>query len=74
MLWEKRKFVTEAFYCITLGQIDERFYPEIAACEAQWEEWKGLRMLNDEGGRINQTKRLAFLKEHPSLPIDHAPL
>ena len=70
MLWEKRKFVTETFYCITLGQIEERFYPEIAACEAQWEEWKGLRMLNDEGGRINQTKRLAFLKEHPSLPID----
>ena len=25
MLWEKRKFITEAQYCITIGNIDERF-------------------------------------------------
>jgi len=42
MLWEKKKFVTETFYCITLGQIDETFYPEIAANDAQWKEWKQL--------------------------------
>ena len=42
MLWEKRKFITETFYCITVGNIPEKFYPEIAACEAQWEEWKAL--------------------------------
>jgi len=41
-LWEKKKFVTKTFYCITLGNIPEAFYPEIAACEAQWEEWKTL--------------------------------
>jgi len=35
MPWKKRKFVTETQYCITLGNIDESFYPEIAACEPQ---------------------------------------
>ncbi len=40
MLWEKRKFITETFYVITVGNIPEAFYPEIAACEAQWAEWK----------------------------------
>lgn len=41
-LWEKKKFVTETFYVITVGNIAEEFYPEIAACEAQWEEWEKL--------------------------------
>jgi len=39
MLWEKKKFVTETFYCITVGNIPETFYPEIAENEAQWQEW-----------------------------------
>jgi len=42
MLWEKRKFITETQYCITVGNIAEDFYPEIAECEPQWEEWKAL--------------------------------
>ena len=42
MLWEKKKFITETFYVISVGNIPEAFYPEIAACEAQWEEWKTL--------------------------------
>jgi len=41
-LWEKRKFVTETFYCISVGNVPEVFYPEIAACQAQWEEWERL--------------------------------
>ena len=39
LLWEKRKFVTQARYCITLGCVDPSFYPEIAANDAQWREW-----------------------------------
>lgn len=42
MLWEKRKFITETGYCITVGSIDESFYAEIAACDSQWDEWKTL--------------------------------
>ena len=38
-LWLKKKFVTETSYCIRLGVIPEEFYPEIAANEAQREEW-----------------------------------
>jgi len=34
MLWEKRKFITETQYCITVGNISEAFYPDIAECEA----------------------------------------
>jgi len=44
MLWEKRKFITETQYCVTVGNIAEDFYPEIAANEKQWEEWKALGM------------------------------
>ena len=41
-LWEKRKFVTQTDYCLTLGCIDQSFYPEIAANAAQWQEWQNL--------------------------------
>jgi REP element-mobilizing transposase RayT len=50
MLWEKKKFVTETFYCITVGSIPEDFYPEIAQCEAQWEEWKALGIMSGSAG------------------------
>lgn len=39
-LWEKKKFVTNTQYCITLNKIDEKFYPEILANQAQLDEWK----------------------------------
>ena len=76
MLWEKRKFITETFYCITLGQIDEAFYPETADCEAQWEEWKGLFHIDKEQtdlfrtGKSDKARRVAFLKAHPALILD----
>jgi adenine-specific DNA-methyltransferase len=69
MLWEKRKFVTETFYCITVGVIPEDFYPKIADCEAQWEEWEELGLLKDEESK-KKAKRPAFIQEHPSLPLD----
>jgi len=76
MLWEKKKFVTKTFYCITVGNIPEEFYPEIAENEAQWEEWRALLHV-DEGqenlftvGKAKKEKRLEFLKNHPTLPLD----
>ncbi len=48
-LWEKKKFVTETFYVITVGNIPEEFYGEIAACEAQWQEWQALGFLQNAG-------------------------
>ncbi len=67
MLWEKRKFVTETFYCITIGNIPEAFYPEIAACEAQWEEWKTLFDLEAPKAA---NKRAELLKAHLTLVLD----
>jgi len=70
MLWEKKKFVAETFYVITVGNIPEAFYPEIAACEAQWEEWERLGMLNAECRKMNMQERSSFLMHHSSLPLD----
>ena len=64
MLWEKRKFITETQYCITVGNIDESFHADIVACEAQWTEWKALFDVDNERDRIT------FLKEHPALVLD----
>jgi len=76
MLWEKRKFITETQYCITVGNIDESFYPDIAACEPQWAEWKDLFRIDEEQtdlfstGKSKKDKRIAFLKGHPTLVLD----
>ena len=49
-LWLKKKFVVETQWCITLGCVPEAFYPEIAANDAQWEEWKKLGFTADITG------------------------
>lgn len=75
-LWEKKKFVTETFYCITVGNIPEDFYPEIAANEAQWEEWKALFHIHELDKNLfsrdlkTEEGRIAFLKAHPTLVLD----
>jgi len=76
MLWEKKKFVTEVFYLVTVGHVPETFYPEIAACEAQWDEWKTLFAIDEEqpdlftSGKTKKERRVAFLKAHPTLVLD----
>lgn len=39
-LFEKKKFVTEMNYCVTLDRVPERFYPEVAKNKAQIAEWR----------------------------------
>ena len=75
MLWEKKKFVAETFYCVTVGHIPEEFYPEIAANEAQWAEWEALGMVSHRDTKAQREKalsaqRTAFLKAHPTLVLD----
>jgi adenine-specific DNA-methyltransferase len=76
MLWEKKKFVTEVFYLVTVGNVPEAFYPEIAACEAQWQEWKALFAIDELpkdllSGNLTTTQgRIDFLKAHPTLVLD----
>lgn len=70
MLWEKRKFITETQYCISLGNIASNFYPEIAANSMQWTEWRDI--FGIDGGDRSE----AFLKAHPNLVLDtkHFPM
>ncbi len=63
-LYEKRKFVTETQYCITLGNIDADFYPDIIANEAQWDEWQELFSID------SRERSGAFLQAHPTLVLD----
>ena len=76
-LFEKRKFILETQYCITIANVPEDFYAEIAECEAQWQEWKELFHLDEEQPNLftsaakNRKKhRIAALKEHPTLVLD----
>jgi len=48
-LWLKKKFVTETNYCITLDRVPEALYGEIAANEAQREEWVKLFAIDEIG-------------------------
>ena len=64
MLWEKRKFIVETQYCITVGNIDTEFYPEIISNDAQWDEWRELFGIN--GADRSKT----FLEFHPTLVLD----
>lgn len=76
-LFEKKKFILETQYCITMANVPEDFYPEIAECTAQWEEWKELLHLDEErpnlftsAAKNQKERRIAALKEHPTLVLD----
>ena len=74
-LWLKKKFVVETQYCITVSSIPEAFYPEIAANEAQREEWVKLFSINEIKGDLtthgySATLGPEFLKAHPTLVVD----
>jgi len=76
-LFEKKKFVTETQYCITVGNIDGKFYDSIADNDAQWAEWKELFAIDEEektlfnsNAKSRKDKRIAFLKAHPTLVLD----
>ena len=64
MLWEKRKFVTETQYCVTLGNVDAALHGDIAANDAQWAEWRALF------GVDGADRSAAFLQTHPTLVLD----
>ena len=74
-LWLKKKFVVETQWCITVGCIPEAFYAEIAANEAQREEWVRLFAIDEIKGDLatpGYSKKLKpeFLKAHPTLVLD----
>ena len=64
MLWEKRKFVVDAQYCVTLDNVDAGFYEEIVANDTQWAEWRELLGIDDAD------RSAAFIASQPTLPLD----
>ena len=75
-LFEKKKFVISADYCITIDLIPEKFYDTIGRNEDQVTEWKKLYLLDDStkgsfqrtGGK--KTLSADFLKSNKNLMID----
>ncbi len=74
-MWEKKKFVTETHYCITVGSIPPEFHDQIATSDAQWEEWKELFHIDEAETTLftprgKKKRRMEFLKTHPTLVLD----
>lgn len=74
-LWLKKKFVVDTQYLIKLGDIPEEFYPEIAANDAQREEWVDLFAIDETKGDLvtpgyTVPLTVEFLKARPSLVVD----
>lgn len=74
-LWLKKKFVVETNWCITLDNIDESFYPEIAANEAQIEDWINLFAIDKIEADLNtpafnRPLTVDFLKANTNLVLD----
>ena len=63
-LWEKRKFVTNLGYCVTLASIDKSFYQDIISNNQQWQEWCLLY------GFKNEDRNETFCGDHPTLMLD----
>jgi adenine-specific DNA-methyltransferase len=74
-LWLKKKFVVETNYCITLDRIPEDLYPEIAANDAQREEWVRLYAIDEVKKDLahpgySVPLHIEFLKAHSTMVVD----
>lgn len=74
MLWEKKKFVLQTDYCMTIDHIPEKHYPAICANERQVQAWKDLYGIGEGAQQTlgSGTIDVAFLKSHPYLVLDTA--
>jgi len=74
-LWLKKKFVVETNYCITLDRVPEELYPEIAANDAQREEWVKLFAIDEIKGNLSTSGysdplTVEFFKANDKLVLD----
>ena len=74
-LWLKKKFVTETSWCVRVGIIPAEFLAEIAASDAQREEWVKLHAVDGiEGDLVAPGYSVPlspeFLKAQPTLMVD----
>lgn len=76
-LWQKKKFVVQSDYCITLDRVPESLYEEICANDRQREEWVNLFAINKiEGlmgvGGYSEPLTEEFLLQNQHLVLDTA--
>ncbi len=74
-LWLKKKFIIETNYCMTLDRVPEDLYAEIAACDAQCEEWVKLFAINEiqadlHSPGFSRPLTVEFLKANNKLVLD----
>ena len=74
-LWLKKKFVLETQYCVTLDRVPEALYADIAANEAQHNEWVKLFAIDEIEGDLTcsgytHPLTVEFLKTNPYLVLD----
>lgn len=67
-LWLKKKFVVSSHYCITLDRVPETMWPEVAANEQQWAQWKQLGVWDgDAPGTMTDLKASPYRMVDTSL-------
>lgn len=76
-LWQKKKFVVETGYCVTIDRVPEELHSAIIGNMAQVEEWKRLFAIQDIEGNLHVPKFTnpltnEFLKANPFLVLDTA--
>lgn len=73
-LFEKKKFVVQTDYCLTLDRVPDAFYPEIVANQAQLDAWRELYRLDKWPEDLFWRGEIdaAFLQHHPYLMVDTA--
>lgn len=74
-LFEKKKFVIDTQYCVTLDRVAEDLYEEILANEEQLNAWRELYAIDrwsDELEPPTDGMDRAFLETHPYLMVDTA--
>lgn len=73
-LFEKRKFLVQTDYCVTLDRVPPRLYDDIRNNELQLEQWRQLYQMQDWQQDLLWQGELShdFLTNHPYLMIDTA--
>ena len=75
-LFEKKKFVMSANYCMTLDRVPESFYTEVVKNTAQIAEWKALFYIGESEGQATLSSKKGnsideeYLKAYPHLVLD----
>lgn len=74
-LWLKKKFVVTTHYCITIDQVPETLYPQIASNPYQWQHWEQMGVLEDVASNLISKSKvdcIEYLKLHPYLMVNTA--